>query len=120
MIPGFVEDSSTVGRLVAGKGAAGSAAQLKRVKKIQQEVKKSGAMAHQRQLQTEQEKRREVARLKREIDEREKIEKRLKELEEEALAKETLYKEKYQQANRRRQQVLDAKKEKAKASAKPG
>ena len=34
MIPGFVEDSSAVGRLVAGKGAAGSAAQLKRVKKI--------------------------------------------------------------------------------------
>ena len=42
MIPGFVEDDSTVGRLAAGK--AGSAAQLKRVKKIQQEVKKSGAM----------------------------------------------------------------------------
>ena len=35
MLPGFVEDSSVVGRLVAGKGAAGSAAQLKRVKKIQ-------------------------------------------------------------------------------------
>ena len=50
MIPGFVDDQSTVGRLVAGKGAQGSAAQLKRVKKIQQEVKKSGAMQHQRQL----------------------------------------------------------------------
>ncbi len=36
MIPGFSVDSSTVGRLVAGKGSsAGSAAQLKRVKKIQ-------------------------------------------------------------------------------------
>ena len=50
MIPGFVDDQSTVGRLVAGRGAQGSAAQLKRVKKIQQEVKKSGAMQHQRQL----------------------------------------------------------------------
>ena len=53
MIPGFVDDQSAVGRLVAGRGAQGSAAQLKRVKKIQQEVKKSGAMQHQRQLQTE-------------------------------------------------------------------
>lgn len=44
MIPGFSTDKSTVGRLVAGKGSG--AAQLKRVKKIQQEVKKSGAMQH--------------------------------------------------------------------------
>ena len=73
-----------MGRLVAGKGAQGSAAQLKRVKKIQQEVKKSGAMQHQRQLQTEQEKRKEVARLKKEIDDKEKIERKLKELEDEA------------------------------------
>ena len=34
MLPGFVEDSSKLGKLVSGKGAAGSAAQAKRVKKI--------------------------------------------------------------------------------------
>ncbi len=41
-------------------------------------------MQHQRELQTEQEKRKEVARLKKEIDDKERIEKKLQELEEEA------------------------------------
>ena len=46
MIPGFYTDNSNVGRLAQGAGAAGNLAQLKRVKKIQQEVKKSGAIQH--------------------------------------------------------------------------
>ena len=80
---------------MAGKGVANNAAQQKRVKKIQQEVKKSGVMEHQRKLQTEAEKRKEVAKLQKEIDEKERIETKLKELEEEAKQKETFYKEKY-------------------------
>lgn len=52
-------------------------------------------MEHQRKLQTEAEKRKEVAKLKKEIDEKERIETKLKELEEEAKQKETFYKEKY-------------------------
>ena len=77
MLPGFVDDQSTVGRLVAGRGAAGGA-QAKRVKKIQQEVKKSGVTQQQKNLKTEQEKRKEIARLKKEIDEKERIENELK------------------------------------------
>ena len=101
MIPGFVDDQSAVGRLVAGRGAGGGA-QAKRVKKIQQEVKKSGVTQQQKRLQTEQDKRKEVARLKKEIDEKERIENELKQLEEEAKMKETAYREKYMQANKRR------------------
>ena len=66
-----------MGRLVAGRGAAGGA-QAKRVKKIQQEVKKSGVTQQQKNLKTEQEKRKEIARLKKEIDEKERIENELK------------------------------------------
>jgi len=55
-------------------------------------------MEQERKLTTEHEKRREVARLKKEIDERERIETQLKQLEEEASAKEQAYKDKYYQA----------------------
>ena len=60
-------------------------------------------MQHQRKLQTEAEKRKEVARLKKEIDEKERLEKQLRDLEEEQKMKETHYREKYAQANKRRQ-----------------
>ena len=76
-------------------------------------------MAAQRQLQTEQEKRKEVARLKKEIDDKERIEIKIRELEEEQKSKEVVYREKYTQANKRRQQMIQEKKEKASRSSKP-
>ena len=47
------------------------------------------------------------------------MERKLKELEDEAKQKETQFREKYQQANKRRQQLIEAKKEKASRSSKP-
>lgn len=60
-----------------------------------------------------------MARLKKEIEDKERIEKKLRELEEEQRMKETMYKEKYARANQRRQQNIDAKKEKASRSSRP-
>lgn len=56
------------------------------------------------ELQSTEDKQRELIRLKKELEEKEKIEKRLKDLEEEALAKEAAYKAKYQNAELRRQE----------------
>jgi hypothetical protein len=51
----------------------------------------------------------ELKRLKKELKEKERIEKRIKDLEDEALAKEQAYKEKYHNAELRRQELLEAK-----------
>jgi hypothetical protein len=55
-------------------------------------------------LQTNEDKHRELVRLKKELEEKERIDKRIKDLEEEALNKERLYKEKYMNAELRRQE----------------
>jgi hypothetical protein len=47
--------------------------------------------------------------LKKELDEKEKMEKRLRDLEEEALNKEAAYKARYQNAELRRQEQMEAK-----------
>ena len=54
-------------------------------------------------MKTEQEKRKEVARLKKEIDDKERIQNKLQELEEEAKMKETAFRDKNAEAAKRRQ-----------------
>jgi hypothetical protein len=54
------------------------------------------------ELQSTEDKQRELLRLKKELEEKERIEKRLRDLEEEALGKEAAYKAKYQNAELRR------------------
>jgi hypothetical protein len=56
------------------------------------------------ELQSNEDKQRELIRLKKELDEKEKIEKRIRDLEEEARNKELAYKAKYQNAELRRQE----------------
>lgn len=60
-------------------------------------------------IKTNEDKQRELIRLKKELEEKERIEKRLKDLEEEAISKENQYKEKYQNAELRRQELMEAK-----------
>lgn len=70
-------------------------------------------------IRTDEDKKRELARLKKEIAEKEKIEKRIKDLEEEAKRKESQYKDKYQNADMRRREQLEAKQAKAIRAQKP-
>ena len=56
------------------------------------------------EVQSTEDKQRELLRLKKELEEKEKMEKRLRDLEEEALNKEAAYKAKYQNAELRRQE----------------
>jgi len=57
--------------------------------------------------------------LRRELNEKERLEKKMKEIEDEANRKELEYREKYSRAQKRRDEVLAAKKEKASNSSKP-
>jgi hypothetical protein len=60
-----------------------------------------------------------VLRLKKELTEKENLKKKLEELEEETKKKEEAYREKYNLANKRRQELLQERQEKAVRSSKP-
>lgn len=66
-------------------------------------------LREQKPIQTNEDKQRELARLKKEIEEKERMERRIKDLEEEAKRKELQYKDKYQNADMRRRELLEAK-----------
>lgn len=101
-IPGFIpEDAGRLGQgfvYPGGKGIAGNV----NAKKIRQLQEHREDEASRKKLQTEQEKTREVLRLKKELTEKENLKKRLAELEEETRRKEQAYREKYSLANKRR------------------
>lgn len=70
-------------------------------------------------MQTEQEKKKEVLRLQKELQAKEALESKFKAIEQEAKKKEVEYREKYSRAEKRRQKVIAEKKEKAQRSSKP-
>jgi len=70
-------------------------------------------------LQTEEEKQKEIKRLRKEIIEKERIEKRMLALEEEARLKERAYKEKFNTAEKRRQEQIEQRQAKAVKASRP-
>ena len=105
-IPGFVvavpESNSRLNKAMPMAGAM-------RPKKLREE----------RPVDAKESTSRDLARLKKEIEEKERLEKRMKDLEEEARRKEQMYKEKYQSADMRRKEQLEAKQAKAIRAQKP-
>lgn len=102
LIPGFVPENESKLQKMPIQGGINP----KKLRKMQE-------------LQSTEDKQRELLRLKKELEEKERIEKRLRDLEEEALGKEAAYKAKYQNAELRRQEQMEAKQAKAIRAQKP-